>query len=659
MKIRTKLLLLVIVPIFAICIEGVLQCKNSYNKMTQGQLLLQSSEIAGQISNLVHELQKERGRTAGFLGSQGKKFSSELQTQRKSTDEKFATLTTALKSYPKDKVSKRIQNRLDIAIRNSEQLAQVRNQVSAQNINAPTAIGYYTDLNSDMLSIVQSMSDQSTNARITSELAANLYLQKTKENAGIERAILSNAFAADAFSPDLFQKFIGNLAKQQTYMNEFENLATEKMSQIYHKASADSSFAKVEEYRKLAMNKANDGGFGVAPSDWFSTITTKINQLKSAEEQVSQYVAHDIHESNEAYKQEMYHAGFIAGGFALLTICIGIWSYHSINRPIQAMTDRMKDIAQGEGDLTQRVDDRRKDELGIMAGFFNQFVEKIQQTVIHVAQATRDVASAATEIAATSEQMAGSLSHQKTQNHQVASAVEELSCSVMEIANRTTTLSNHATSSGDTAKEGNQVVDDTVQKIQLIANIVNEASSQMHELGERSQSIGVVIRVINDIAEQTNLLALNAAIEAARAGQHGRGFAVVADEVRKLAERTTSATDEVTQLITAIQTQTQSAIEHMGQGTSLVDEGVNAASSAGEALSRIVDGTQEVGTLVASIAAATEQQSSATQEISRSLESISSASEESNQAAGQAADAAGQLSRRAESLQTMINQFKV
>ncbi len=659
MKIRTKLLLLVMVPLCAMMAQGVIEWVGSYRQSQQSQLLLQTAKLSEQISNLVHELQKERGRTAGFLGSQGKQFGSELTAQHQSTDEKYQSLLTVIQTYPVDQVSDRIRQRLETAVQTSKQINQIRQQVQSQQIDTPKAIAYYTQLNSQMLTVVQSMADQSTTGSIATQLAANLYLQKTKENAGIERALLSNAFAADQFNPVIFRRFVGNLAQQQAFMHEFENLATPKMQSVFDQVSADASFARVEHYRQLAMVKSDTGQFGVRPSDWFDTITQKINQLKSAEDQIAQLINEQVTQINNHASTLMYKALFLNLGLTLLTILMGIWAYRSINTPIREMTHRMQDIAEGDGDLTQRVDDGRKDELGVMAGFFNQFVQKIQDTVKHVAQATQEVASAATEIAATSEQMSTSLSHQRSQNAQVASAVEQLSASVMEIANRTTTLSTHASSSGQTAREGNQVVDNTVNQIQQIASIVNEASSQMQELGDRSQDIGVVIRVINDIAEQTNLLALNAAIEAARAGQHGRGFAVVADEVRKLAERTTNATGEVTQLITAIQSQTQNAIEHMGQGTGLVDEGVRAASSAGEALTRIVDDTSQVDNLVSSIAAATEQQSTATQEITRSIESISSASEQSNQAASQAATAAQQLSRRAESLQVMVNQFKI
>lgn len=659
MKIRTKLLLLVVIPLCALTIQGALEFRLSYQQMQQTSMLQQTSSLASQISNLVHEIQKERGRTAGFLGSKGTQFASELAQQRSASDDKLAKLMSALNAYPKERATQGIQNRLDEAVKATEQLAQTRKQVDDQSITTAQAIGYYTQLNTQMLTVIQCMADQSTSGHVATELAANLYLQKTKENAGIERALLSSTFAADTFSPVIFQKFIGNLAQQQAYMKEFENLSTAPMLQIFKEISEHPSFARVDQYRQIALDKSASGGFGVKSSDWFDTITQKINELKKAEDRITTCIDKEIMEIHHQAQNQMYMIGSLCLGFSLLTIFIGLWSYRSINRPICAMTARMQDIARGEGDLTQRVDATRKDELGVMAGFFNQFVEKIQHTVQNVSQATHEVASAATQIAATSEQMATSLEQQKSQHAQVAASVEQLSASVMEIANRTTTLASHSSSSGNTAREGNSVVGNAVDQIQQIARIVNEASSQMQELGERSQAIGMVISVINDIADQTNLLALNAAIEAARAGQHGRGFAVVADEVRKLAERTTTATDEVAQLITAIQQQTQNAIKHMDQGTSLVVEGVNAATSAGEALTRIVDDTQEVDSLVSSIAAATEQQSSATMEISRSIDAMSSTADQSNEAAGQAASAALQLSRRSESLQTLVNQFKV
>lgn len=659
MKIRTKLLILVTTPLLALLVLGGVEIVNSYQAMQESHLLLQTAEISTHISNLVHESQKERGRTAGFLGSQGKQFGSELATQRTQTDEKVNALTKSLENFPKENTSAHFQTLLDEAITAIKELSDSRRQIDTQSISVADAIGSYTHLNEKLLTVIETIADQCTTGHVAIEFTAHLFLQKVKENAGIERALLSNTFAADKFSQVIFKKLIENLATQDAYLNEFKVMSTNQMNKIYVQATQHPSFAAVNQYRELALSKMSEGGFGIQSSVWFETISEKINQLKKVEDQIAVLLQEEVEHVNQSAENHMYLISSLCLVFILSTVVIGIWSYRSINNPIQLMTDRMKDIAQGEGDLTQRVDASRRDELGIMAGYFNQFVEKIQRTVEHVAHATTEVASAATEIAATSEQMANSLDQQRSQSNQVAAAVEELSASVTEIATRATTLSTHTQSSGKTAEEGHQVVGDTVEQIQQISRIVNEASEQMHELGERSQAIGMVISVINDIADQTNLLALNAAIEAARAGQHGRGFAVVADEVRKLAERTTTATGEVADLISAIQSQTKTAIDHMGQGTALVDDGVRTATSAGDALNRIVGNTNEVGALVSSIAAATEEQSSATQEIAMSVESISHASDQSNEAATQAASAALQLSERAESLQTLVNQFKV
>jgi methyl-accepting chemotaxis protein len=659
MKIRTKLGLLITLPMLAIILLGSLAFYDSHQIAVANAQLKEAANLSAAVGCFVHALQTERGRTAGFLGSKGESFGRELESQRSETDQKRTALLQILDPFPMSDYSDKYQTAIKEALALDEELRSTRKQVDTQQIATAKAISYYSQLNDKLLTVIENMSEISTNGQIASHISAYIYLLKTKENAGLERVLLSNAFGNDQFTPDVLQAFMGNIAVQKAYLHEFEILGDEKMIEVYNKATQHASFDKVQEFRQIAMDKASQGHFGVDANTWFKTITDKINELKTVEDQISAQIVEQVEGAAQQASHDQIVMGSLCLSFIVLTLVIGIGSYIAITRPIAAMTLRMRDIADGEGDLTQRVDATRKDELGVMAGCFNRFVEKIQHTVREVAQATQEVASAATEIAATSEQMATSLGQQRTQSSQVAAAVEELSASVEEIASRASTLATHASTSGKTAQEGNQVVTNTIEQIQQIARIVNEASSQMHELGERSQAIGMVISVINDIADQTNLLALNAAIEAARAGQHGRGFAVVADEVRKLAERTTTATGEVAQLITAIQNQTKTAIDHMGQGTQLVDDGVKAATSAGSSLTRIVSDTQEVGTLVSSIAAATEEQSSATQEIAHSVESINHSSMQSNEAASQAAAAAMQLSQRSESLQLLVSQFKL
>jgi len=321
---------------------------------------------------------------------------------------------------------------------------------------------------------------------------------------------------------------------------------------------------------------------------------------------------------------------------------------------LQASFARMQD-----GDLTERCELNRVDELGDLSTGFNSLGEQLREVVLEVERTSQEVASASSQIAASSEEISTGVAQQSDQVTQVASAIEEMAASVVEVARKSADASSKAEASGESAREGGLVVKETVEGMEAINATVTASAQSVEALGRRGEEIGQIIEVINDIADQTNLLALNAAIEAARAGEHGRGFAVVADEVRKLADRTTKATEEIAESIQQIRAETTEAVSRMKAGSDEVASGMQRAQKAGGSLQTIVAAAGDVSEMIRSIAAAAEEQSSASEQVSRNVESISAVAQQSGEGTRQAAAAAAQLSAKADQLQSLIARFKL
>jgi methyl-accepting chemotaxis protein len=376
-----------------------------------------------------------------------------------------------------------------------------------------------------------------------------------------------------------------------------------------------------------------------------------------------------VKHANEYLQSSEKHAASItASSFATLLItggtvvsCVLGFSFvitRGITKPVAFLVSSIAEM-QTKKDLTKRLNLDRKDEVGLLAGSFDAFVNDVHSIVKSASATTREVAAAATEIAASAEEMATGMRKQEQQAASVAAAATEMSASVSEVARQSSEARASADESRHRADGGSAIVQQTVSEIMGIADQVQESAKVISNLGKKSEQIGQIIGVINDIADQTNLLALNAAIEAARAGEHGRGFAVVADEVRKLAERTAKATDEVAQSIREIQHDTTSAVTQIESGAERVNKGVELATQAGTSLSTIVESSGKVSSMVQSIAAAADQQAGTSNQIAKSVEEINAITRESTEGASQAAQAAAQLSRQAEELQAVVGRFRV
>jgi methyl-accepting chemotaxis protein len=259
----------------------------------------------------------------------------------------------------------------------------------------------------------------------------------------------------------------------------------------------------------------------------------------------------------------------------------------------------------------------------------------------------------------TATQQSSGAEAQKDQTRLVATAMTEMSSTVVQISENSSKAAEAARKASETAREGGKIVDQTLAKMREIANSVGDTARKVEALGKSSDQIGQIIGVIDDIADQTNLLALNAAIEAARAGEQGRGFAVVADEVRKLAERTSKATKEIATMIQSIQDETKTAVLAMESGTKQVEVGVKTTTQAGASLQQIIQSAEQLGDMVTHIATAATEQSSATEEVNANIDQIAKITAETSEGAQQSAKACQQLSTLALDLQSVVGQFKV
>ena len=349
--------------------------------------------------------------------------------------------------------------------------------------------------------------------------------------------------------------------------------------------------------------------------------------------------------------------GAIAGGVAL-GLLLAWWIIRSITGPLNQMRTTITEVEKS-GDFTQRIPVHTEDEVGQTAKAFNQLMTALQQTLGQVLDSVAKVSDAAQSLSAASGQVATSSSSQSEATSAMAAAVEEMTVSINHVSDSAREAVEISRKSGKLSTEGGEIIHKAASEMSQIAETVRHTAQAIEELDQHSNQISSIVQVIKDVADQTNLLALNAAIEAARAGEQGRGFAVVADEVRKLAERTTKATEEITQMIAAMQHSAQAAVSTMETAVDQVSGGVALANQAGSAIIQIKDGAEQVVGVVNDISSALTEQSSASNDIAAQVEKVAQMTEENSAAAAETSSAANNLQELASDMRATVNRFKI
>ncbi|MGM0449681.1 MAG: methyl-accepting chemotaxis protein [Pseudomonadota bacterium] len=346
----------------------------------------------------------------------------------------------------------------------------------------------------------------------------------------------------------------------------------------------------------------------------------------------------------------------------MIVIIVGIvalLTQRLVTRPIRNVQGALQDIARGEGDLTQRLDVSRGDEVGAVAGAFNGFVSKIQELVREVVSTADHINDSTESLQTLSARTASGVNNQRAETDQVATAMNEMGSTAHGVAESANNAAEATQKADDEGVRARDVVQEATEAIRTLAREIEDGANVINELDQAVNDITSMVDDISGIAEQTNLLALNAAIEAARAGEQGRGFAVVADEVRNLASRTQTSTGEINEKIQKLQDGAQRAVSVMQQSQERGETTVEKASEAEESLGHVREAVSTINEMNVQIASAAEEQTTTVEEINQSLQKIVEVAEAAAKDTQSTEAASEDLSRLAGELRQLVGNFRV
>lgn len=636
--------MLPLIGLISLSINNISTKASIINEMS---LLEELTNLSVNISLLIHETQKERGRTAGFLGGDGKEFLKELSEQRKSTNGKIAKLNEFLNSFHKEQFDNSFNFLLDDALKRLNEIEAKRKTISSFQLSANDAIAYYTDMNSVFLDIVGYSSKLSQNLEITIRLIAYSNFLQSKERSGIERAVLSNTFAANKFNPGMYKKFLSLIAMQDTYMSNFVKLAYEDDKKFYFEQIQHESISEVERLREVAIQFSSSGNFNIDPEHWFKTITLKINQLKKVDDHIASQLVLLVQRSKSEALYSLLFIVITTIIIILLSVGLSIYLITKIKDQLGGEPSIISNIVKeiSEGNLAVKFDSKKSvgiyDSMKTMSSSFTNIIQKISKSV-------SDLTDSSAKLTSISNTMNSAVNDTNQRTSSVAAAVEEMSVNLTNSSLGINETSSNLTSVASASMEMNSTITEiskNIEKAKMITEssveLSKKVSNNIYTWGDSAKEIGDVTETITNISSQTNLLALNATIEAARAGSAGKGFAVVAGEIKDLANQTAIVTEDIKNRIQGIQ---------------------NAVNSSINEIDKISEVSTQVNNIVLTISAAIEEQSITTSDISNNINDASKKVEETSMLVKESAtvtsDISGNIIKVADSVNGLTGQGK-
>ena len=658
MTIKFKLnIILILVVSFSLVILG-LTIKKAYSER---ETIVQAKELnvlSQKLSLLIHETQKERGASAGYLGSKGKKFLQILPNQRELTNKRNSDLNLYLKTLDLNTFSSELKSEIRAFSADMSQISQQRSKIDALAITIKDEVSYYTGMNAKILKIVSLTAKLANTPKLVKALDCYTNFLKSKERAGIERAVLSGTFAQDKFGKGMFAKWMKLVAKQDAYLNASMSMATDSLKSFYKRAMDAPSVVEVNRMRAVAQQKAISGGFDIDSEKWFKTITKKINLLKKVDDEISRQNTLLLEEIE--YDSKL-HAAIMIGSYLIFTILIFIIILtisRAINRSVNDSLSKINCVS-STLDLTCEIGVVGNDEIAQISHALRGMIEAFKETIIHA----KSVSTGTSDESLNLNNVVVKLTENSESTEE---KISEINVLVEDIGSKLDDMEESTVTVTEDLENTFNIIDGFITKLSSVVEVIEQGSEHQEELSQKvealtdqAKNIKDVLGIISDIADQTNLLALNAAIEAARAGEHGRGFAVVADEVRKLAERTQKSLSEISSNVNLI---TQNVAE-IADETSLTSKNMN---NIAESTQEIITASQETKENLTS----TEKQASEvmykstyiatkTKNLISTMDEIITLSNKNSGLRENVASSAEALSQDSNMLETELSKFKI
>jgi methyl-accepting chemotaxis protein len=666
-RIMHRVIFALLVPLIGLAIAAGMIVAEKRATVGEMHKLSSLAGLATQVSGLVHDMQRERGASAVFLGSKGTQLQRELPAQRLLTDAKRRDFDLAIKGVN----SGRIATILEDASARIEKLTSIRQNIDGLKIPAAESNVYFTTTILRLLDVGLEISQAVTNPDVARSLSAYVSFMQAKERAGQERASGAPGFAAGKFDMAQYRLFVSVVADQGTYFRLFGSYASADDQAATARIVTGEPVSEVERMRKVALETSpgeslggNEGAY------WYKMTTARIDLMKKVEDHLAENLRVLADHVRSVAETTFWLALGIAIALVIATCVLGWVIVRGISGPLTAMTNAMKRLSGGDTSV-ELPGVGRADEIGDMAEAVQVFKGNIiradqlaaeqkteharkekRQQVIEACVATFDrsvstsidmLTSASSELRTTAQSMSATADEASRKSTAVATASEEASTNVQTVAAATEELSSSISEISRQVAESTRISSKAVED-------AGRTNTQVQALAQAAQKIGDVVKLINDIASQTNLLALNATIEAARAGEAGKGFAVVASEVKSLAMQTAKATEEISGQIKSIQDATSDSVRAIGDISGTI-------SRINEIATTIAAAVEEQGAATKEIARNVQQASAGTAEVSSNIAGVTQAAGETGTASTRVLGAAGELAKQGETLRAEVGRF--